>query len=422
MFSLKAKEGNPLEALAAHAGSSYVQEKLSQREQQRQVNELQKLNDLTDESSPLERFKRVESLNLPREEKEKVHSIFDKIDKTSTERKKLDKKKQEALEKGAVDEESVKIIGETFGPNAAKVWKASTTGGRTELLKTMIDAQLRGENVAELLSGVKTPEGQSPEVTDAAAKSAITGEFQYPKVNPFVGLKPNEVPAAREARRKENVPRYDAAKTKRDNAEKEERSIGILSNINESGKLPEGLGKWVINPSTGEPYAVVSLAGKVNAETQRWIKTLNDFTTKAKESFPGRVTNFDLQRFMARLPGLLNTPEGRNIILAQMDLTSKIDHLYDDALVKAYRHYGADKITPEMVDEIAESEISEKKRALEEQLAALDGVSDSVYNKSLPDQSEFPDASSSRGRKIRDQNTGQVYESDGNTWRPVKNG
>ncbi len=421
MFRLE-RQANPLDKLVASAGSSYVQDQLSKREQQRKINELQKLNNLDEQSTPMDRFQAIEGLNLDREEKGKIHQTFDRMDKTSTERKKLDKAKREALEQGSIDEESVNTIEKNFGKNASQIWKASSTGGRTELLKMMLDAKLRGDNVDQLLSGIEDASDRSPEMVDAAAKTAITGEFQYPKVNPFSGLKPNEVPAAREARRKENVPRYEASKTKRDNAEKEERSIGILNNINESGELPEGLGKWVINPSTGEPYSVVSLAGKVNSSTQRWIKTLNDFTTKAKESFPGRVTNFDLQRFMARLPGLLNTPDGRQVILSQMDLTSKIDHLYDDALTKVYRHYGADKITPEQADEIAESMILGEKRGLEEQLAALDTQSDSLYNRTLPEQSEFPDAASSKGRRIKDQDTGELYESDGTTWGPVRNG
>jgi hypothetical protein len=112
-----------------------------------------------------------------------------------------------------------------------------------------------------------------------------------------------------------------------------------LKTLNDSGKLPQGLGKIVINPWTGEPYGIASLSGKVNAETQDYVKTLADFLIDAKNYFGGRVTNFDVASFKARLPGLLNTESGRRIIIEQMKIMEQMQLAQESELESALKHY-----------------------------------------------------------------------------------
>lgn len=113
-----------------------------------------------------------------------------------------------------------------------------------------------------------------------------------------------------------------------------------LSSLNNSKKLPEGMGRLVINPETGEPYAVASLLGLVNKETQDFVKTMNDFMIDAKNYFGSRVTNFDVQAFKSRLPTLLNTPDGRRLIIEQMKLMEELQIVHDTELEKGLKHYG----------------------------------------------------------------------------------
>ena len=134
--------------------------------------------------------------------------------------------------------------------------------------------------------------------------------------------------------------------------------------------------------------------------------------------FGARVTNFDLQTFLSRLPGLLNTYEGRKVIIDQMELSSRIAGLYDTALLDVYRHYGQDKITPERADEIAKRKIADEKEALEDELLSLNQDAAAIYDESLHGN-EFPDAASAKGRVIVDDETGKEYVSDGKSWRPL---
>lgn len=381
MFTVPSQE-NPLDMLVAHTGSALVQNQLAKLSEQQYMQKVERATAGLDEnSSDLDWAKAI--INAPKEAQPSLIQIHGNVAKGKQQKLATRKAEMAALEKGKADEKSLETVNSVFGPTAAKVWEASPTGGRTELLKTMLDAKIRGDDVEKLLSGMQIQDGESPEMINAAAQSAVTGEFKYPKIDTFADLKPSERPHHRENLRKENIPIFNEAVKGIKAAETEDRYVNILDDINESGDLPEGLGRIIINPFTKMPFGVAELAGMVNAATQRWIKTINDFTTRAKDSFPGRVTNFDLQTFMARLPGLLNTYEGRKVILQQMKIAGKINSLYDTALRDVYQHYGADKITVEQANQLAERKIASEKADLEEQLLNLGHESDRLYNKEL---------------------------------------
>jgi len=381
MFRLEAQE-NPLDMLVAGSASAYAQKKISQNAEQQDIQKMDTaLSGLNEQSSTMDWVKAIN--RAPEKYQDKLFKIQENVEKGRREGQKSEQQRREALEKGAGDEESVNTIAKSFGPEAAKVWKASTQGGRTELLKTMLDAQLRGENVAQLLSGANIDDTGSPEMMESDAKSAVTGEFQWPKLDAFAGLKPSEKPHHREMLRKENLPIFNQAVKNIHASETEDRYVDILEDINESGELPEGLGRLIINPSTKEPFGLSELTGRVNSATQRWMKTINDFTLKAKDYFPGRVTNFDIQQFKARLPGLLNTADGRRVILKQMKISNKINTLYDKALQEIYQKYGADKVTPEQANEIAERKVAKEKAGLEKELLSLGQQSDKLYDQEL---------------------------------------
>lgn len=88
MFTLESK-GNPLNKLAVAAGSSYVQNKLSEREQQRQINELQKLNQFDENSSPFEIANAISQLNIPADKQEQLYKVYGKLEEGKQERLKL---------------------------------------------------------------------------------------------------------------------------------------------------------------------------------------------------------------------------------------------------------------------------------------------------------------------------------------------
>ncbi len=135
-----------------------------------------------------------------------------------------------------------------------------------------------------------------------------------------------------ESRYKANLPLYQAAQKKLQSAELEDASIKRLMTLNEGGNLPEGIGRWNVSFKDGE--LLVPFASHPDA--QAFVKTINDFTVKAKDSFGARVTNFELERFMKRLPGLLNSEEGRRVILRQMEIITELNVMKDRGIIDVF--------------------------------------------------------------------------------------
>lgn len=128
------------------------------------------------------------------------------------------------------------------------------------------------------------------------------------------------------------------------NKTNDNKKIGIqlntLAQDNDSREIPEGVGRIIIDPQTGEPYPLAQLTGLVNKQTQRFVKTINDFISGAKAFFGGRVSNFEVDTFKSRLPSLMNTTEGRRLIIEQMKLMNELESTYNNEMEKALQHYG----------------------------------------------------------------------------------
>lgn len=97
--------------------------------------------------------------------------------------------------------------------------------------------------------------------------------------------------------------------------------------------LPKGIEKMVIiDPATGDVRPSAQLAEQMNPETELYVKNLKQFLKGAKDFFGARVTNFDVNAFMAQLPTLMNSDAGRRVILNQMDLVNQFEATYNNTL------------------------------------------------------------------------------------------
>ena len=172
-----------------------------------------------------------------------------------------------------------------------------------------------------------------------------------------------------ENRYKANLPLYIKDQEAIEGKENQNLRIDRLEALNNTGKLPSGLGRINVGLKSGElifPFAA-------NPETQAFIKTLNDFTVEAKNTFGARVTNFELERFMKRLPTLLNSKEGRAIILKQMKLMTEIDLLDKQGVVDAFEEAGGlRKIDYDQAKSKAKSANKSKREALRKEYLALE--------------------------------------------------
>ena len=158
--------------------------------------------------------------------------------------------------------------------------------------------------------------------------------------------------------RKENTEKFDVAKKRVDATRKNNNRINVLRKYDSTGKV----GSVFVNPKTGDLLA----PALANKETQAFYKTLKEWANNAKDSYGSRVTNFDLETYMAQNPSLANTKEGRDLIYNQMSVVNQLDSLYEDELVKVYRKYGLGNIAPEQADELVEKRIADKRKSLEE--------------------------------------------------------
>lgn len=159
--------------------------------------------------------------------------------------------------------------------------------------------------------------------------------------------------------------------------------------LNDTGKLPSGLGSVVIDPSTGDVRPLASLTGQVNKETQAFVKNINDFLIDAKNYFGARVTNFDIGAFKARLPSLLNTDDGRRLIIQQMKLMEELQLVHDKTLGDALKHYGRNANYSDIVS-LVDGKISGKEQEIVNKLDDID-IASSHLDKMANNPAKFKD-------------------------------
>ena len=88
---------------------------------------------------------------------------------------------------------------------------------------------------------------------------------------------------------------------------------------------------------------------------------------RAKDFFPGRVTNFDLDQFKQGFPTLANSAEGRRLIAEQLALGNRIAYLKDETYKAAMDHYGSGA-DPVLIKKYATENYRRLKSQLEDQL------------------------------------------------------
>jgi len=235
---------------------------------------------------------------------------------------------------------------EEAGKNA-DLYGELTQGGQTAFANVLIDKIMRGQQgtgiEAKETVVEKTPNSQKADVE-------VTEGFEFPEFDLFPGHTPREKVQAQRDLSKDNAKEFNETRNKLSSLNGEGRAISQLERINKNGKLPKGLGRFNVNWETGE----LRIPALANAQTQLFVKTINDFTVKAKDSFGARVTNFELDRFMKRLPTLANTEDGRNLIINQMKTINNLNKLEKDSLKETYNHYGLRNIDSQKADEISE--------------------------------------------------------------------
>lgn len=311
-----------------------------------------------------------------------------------------------------IDEDPrVQKISEYFGPEAAEIYKSAPEGGKTEIIKHLLESTQRGEKFSDRFSkkveempdmeeGRKLPAEMSDEEKQ---EQTFKKKIKELVASQDVGLTPAEKVKRGAERFTSGLKTYEEAGTKLKKATRDRERLDILDDLSKSKKLPKDFGRLNVD-SEGNlrfPFATTP-------EAQRYVKTLNEFSEGAKDSYGSRVTNFDLQQYFKRFPNLLNSEEGRKQILQQMKIVNDINAVYYKNLRKIYDQAGGVRkidadIAEGLADQMSEGEVSR--------------LSDKF--KEIGQFSSKPAASEFSGKKIRDKETGEMYQSNGSEWIKV---
>jgi len=200
---------------------------------------------------------------------------------------------------------------------------------------------LRGQPKQENTQNLNAVDANIESDLQQAEPEQIEKEIPWNDLKPPENMIPSEKIKWENNNEKTNIKELKEVEKKK----KSYRDNGILiksmTKTNESKKLPSGLGKMVvIDPETGDIRPIAQLAEKINPETELYVKNLKQFLKGAKDFFGARVTNFDVSSFMQQLPSLLNSEQGRRLILKQMELVNDLEAVHANELDEGLKHYG----------------------------------------------------------------------------------
>ena len=278
-------------------------------------------------------------------------------------------KSREALEKAGATQQQIDL------------YEAASVGGETKIMGDILEDVARN----------KAPEGLVPKGIEDKDK----------------GLTPKERVARQDDRFKLQTPLVNKNSDALKAAESEGRSIELLKELDASGKVGEGIHNLNINPIDGS----LIIPKAATAEEQLFVKTVNDFTVKAKDSFGARVTNFELDRFMQRLPTLANSQEGRALILRQMGIINSLNQLEHQALQDVFDEYGVRNIDYADAETIARQKIAPQKDALRAEFLTIEKVA----------KKEDMDAQNHAKSKVKEGYTGMIKPDGTMAQFPTKN-
>lgn len=259
------------------------------------------------------------------------------------------------------------LINAGYPEETAKIWQNqmenAPTGGQSDVIKNVNDL-LRRSKSGKGLNGEPQEKAETKPNIEIPGTNLGNLPLDFPELPEPAGMTPADVVKQNEYREKTNIPLYTDAVDRLNALDDEYREVKHLQDLNEiPGALPTGAEKWNVDWDTGD-LRVKALA---TPEAQDYAKTIARMARRAKDFFPGRVTNFDLDQFKQGFPTLANSPEGRRIIAEQLALGNRIAYLKDETFKAAMDHYGSGA-DPVLVKKYATENYRKLKSQLEDEL------------------------------------------------------
>lgn len=269
------------------------------------------------------------------------------------------------------------LIKAGYPQETATIWQSqlenAPVGGQSDVIKNVNDLIRRSAPGKGGAEPQPTKEEIKPNI-EVPGTNLGALQLDFPELPEPLGMTPSDIVRQNEYREKTNTPLYNETVDRLNALDDEYREVKHLQELDEiPGALPEGLEKWNVNWDTGD-LRVKALA---TPEAQDYVKTIARLARRAKDFFPGRVTNFDLDQFKAGFPTLANSREGRRLIAEQLALGNRIAYLKDETYKAAMDHYGSGA-DPVLIKKFATENYRRLKSQLEEQLKAVNQTARSM--------------------------------------------
>jgi hypothetical protein len=254
-----------------------------------------------------------------------------------------------------------------YPDETAKIWQNqmenAPVGGQSDVIKNVNDLIRRSKSGKGLGGQEETQVETKPNISIPGADERSL-PLNFPELPEPIGMTPADIVKQNEYREKTNIPIYTETVDRLNALDDEFREIKHLQELDENpDALPSGLERWNVDWDTGD-LRVKALA---TPAAQDYVKTIARMARRAKDFFPGRVTNFDLDQFKQGFATLANDREGRRIIAQQMALGNRIAYLKDETYKAAVDHYGSGA-DPVLIKKYATENYRRLKTQLEEQL------------------------------------------------------
>jgi len=267
-----------------------------------------------------------------------------------------------------------------YPEETAKIWQNqmenAPIGGQSDVIRQVNDL-IRRSKAGKGTAGEVAPRAETRPNIDIPGTNLGVLPLDFPDLPEPVGMTPADVVKQNEYREKTNIPLYTDTVDRLNALDDEYREVKHLQDLNEiPGALPTGVEKWNVDWDSGD-LRVKALA---TPEAQDYAKTIARMARRAKDFFPGRVTNFDLDQFKQGFPTLANSPEGRRLIAEQLALGNRIAYLKDETFKAAMDHYGSGA-DPVLVKRYATENYRRLKSQLEDQLKQVNAQARSMVQK-----------------------------------------
>lgn len=271
------------------------------------------------------------------------------------------------------------LVDAGYPEETAKIWQNqmenAPVGGQSDVIKNVNDLIRRSKSGKGLGVEEETKKQIKPTI-DIPGTDLGELQLDFPSLPEPIGMTPADIVRQNEYREKTNIPLYNETTDRLNALDDEYREVKHLQDLNEiPGALPTGFEKWNVDWDTGD-LRVKALA---TPEAQDYVKTIARMARRAKDFFPGRVTNFDLDQFKQGFPTLANSPEGRRLIAQQLALGNRIAYLKDETFKAAMDHYGSGA-DPVLIKKYATENYRRLKSQLEDQLKAVNSEARSLVD------------------------------------------